>query len=63
MQQLVFIDKPITQHISGTIVPIFRSEILYTTAYGVEVVFRLDKQPLHSAHDLPPGVPRLLPAL
>jgi len=34
MQQLQFIDKPMTQHVSGTIVPIFRSAILYTTAYG-----------------------------
>ena len=32
MQQLWFIDKPITQHVSGTIVPIFRSSRLYTTA-------------------------------
>ena len=34
MQQLWFIDKPITQHVSGTTVPIFRSARLYTTAYG-----------------------------
>ena len=31
-----FIDKPITQHVSGTIVPIFRSARLYTTAYGFQ---------------------------
>jgi len=34
MQQLWFIDKQLAQHVSGTIVPIFRSEGLYTTAYG-----------------------------
>jgi len=36
MQQLRFIDKPITQRVSGTIVPIFRSARLYTTAYGFQ---------------------------
>jgi hypothetical protein len=36
MQQLWFIDKPITQHVSGSIVPIFRSTRLYTTAYGFQ---------------------------
>jgi len=36
MQQLSFIDKPITQNVSGTIVPIFRSAKLYTTAYGFQ---------------------------
>ena len=55
MQQVWLIDKPVTQHVSGTIVPIFSSARLYTTA--------VEKQPLHSAHDLPPDVPRLLPAL
>jgi hypothetical protein len=36
MQQLWFIDKPITQHVSGTIVPIFGSARLYATAYGFQ---------------------------
>jgi len=31
--------------------------------HSVEAVFRVEKQPLHSAHEMPPGVPRLLPAL
>ena len=35
MKQLWFIDKAITQHVSGTIVPIFRSARLYTTAYDL----------------------------
>jgi hypothetical protein len=36
MQQLWSIDKPITQHVSGSIVPIFRSVRLYNTAYGFQ---------------------------
>ena len=36
MQQLWFIDKTITDHISGTVVPIFRSARLYTTACGFQ---------------------------
>ena len=36
MQQLWFIYKPITQHVSDTTVPIFRSARLYTTAYGFQ---------------------------
>ena len=36
MQQLWFIDEPINQHVSGTIVPIFSSARLYTTAYGFQ---------------------------
>ena len=32
----IMIDKPITQHVSGTIVPIFSSTMLYTTAYGFQ---------------------------
>jgi len=36
MQQLWFINKPLTQHVSGTIVPIFRSGRPYTTAYGFQ---------------------------
>jgi len=36
MQQLWFIDKQMTPHISGTIAPIFRITRLYTTAYGFQ---------------------------
>ena len=36
MQQLWFIDKPMTQHVSGTIVSILRSAKLYITAYGFQ---------------------------
>jgi len=36
MQQLWFIDKPKTQNVPGTIVPIFRGASLYTTAYGFQ---------------------------
>ena len=36
MQQLWFIGKPMTQRVSGTIVPIFMSARLYTTAYGFQ---------------------------
>jgi len=36
MQQLWFIDKPKNQNISGTIVLIFSSARLYTTAYGFQ---------------------------
>ena len=31
-----FINKSLTQHVSGTIVPIFRTARLYTTAYGFQ---------------------------
>jgi len=36
MQKLQFIDKPMTQHVSGPIVPIFKSAILYTTTYDFQ---------------------------
>jgi len=34
MQQSGFIDKTKTQHVPGTIVPIFKSAKLYNTVYG-----------------------------
>ena len=36
MQQLWFIDKLMKQYVLGTIVSIFRSAKLYTTAYGFQ---------------------------
>jgi len=36
MQQLLFIDKPFAQHVSGTIMPILRSARPYITAYGFQ---------------------------
>ena len=33
---IMIYDKPIAQHVSGTIVPIFRSARLCTTAYGFQ---------------------------
>jgi len=37
MQQLWIIDEPIIQHVSDTIVPIFKSASLYTTVYGFQL--------------------------
>jgi len=34
MQQLWFINNPLAQYVSGTIMTIFRSARLYITAYG-----------------------------
>jgi len=36
-----------TQHVSGTIVPIFRSARLYTTAYGLRVLGRREAGRVH----------------
>jgi len=36
MQQLCFINKPLAQRVSGTILPIFRSAKPYITAYGFQ---------------------------
>jgi len=36
MQKLRCINKPLTQHVSGTTVPIFRSARPYTTANGFQ---------------------------
>jgi len=36
MQQLWFINNPLAQHISGIIMPIFRSARPYMTAYGFQ---------------------------
>ena len=36
MQQWWFINKPLTQHVSGTIEPIYRSTRPYITAYGFQ---------------------------
>ena len=36
MQQLRFIDNPLAQYVSGTIMPIFRSARPYITAYGFQ---------------------------
>jgi len=36
MQQLWFINKPLPQHVSGTIVTIFRSARPSVTAYGFQ---------------------------
>ena len=38
MQQLRIIDKPMTQHVSGTIVPIFRSARLCIRFSGFKVL-------------------------
>jgi len=36
MEQLCFINQPLAQHVSGTIMPIFRSARPYITAYGFQ---------------------------
>jgi len=36
MQQLRFVNNTLTQHVSGIILPIFRSAIPYVTAYGFQ---------------------------
>jgi len=36
MQQLRFINNPLTQHVSGIIMPIFRSARPHITAYGFQ---------------------------
>ena len=54
MQQLLFINNPLAQNVSGIIMPIFRTARPYITAYGVPCAL--------CAHGLLPGFPRHQPA-
>ena len=36
MQHLRFINNPLTQHVLGTIMPVFRSARMYIAAYGFQ---------------------------
>jgi len=65
MQQLWFINQHLAHYVSGTIMPIFRSERPYITAYGFQHLMcwlEFEWHPPHSAHGLPPGLPRHQPA-
>ena len=70
IQKLWFINKPLAQHVSGTIMSIFRSARLYNIGYAFQLNNSLytvhttclpasgEQQPLHCTHDLPPGFSR-----
>ena len=84
MQQLWFIDKPITTCFGHHCAHLQESNAVHYCVWftALEVLdgvlgrreegrvhcveagfWTVEKQPLHSTHDLPPGVPRLQPAL